>query len=663
MTWGNVLRMGAQVTDRLATMTTKYRSELVAFGGKNAARYAIALSEIYPFALAWLQQPNAAVESAEDRDMIFSMQNNAHKIATSAFIALDSLWKQASPPLTVRSYCGLALAELKLIEHTVTYRRMTGEPYAHSGKLHTCHTSLNVPGAVPSHKRHSLPEIQDRYKCTLGRASVLIQEILDDSAFVGDLQAHSLIHDLLVVITELVGYEELHPEGATDYKNYVYDADTPITVIDPHDSYGPFILPNRRTGLIGSLMRLFSSWKPDNHVDVTNHQYRKEFLNTALKLLEIVQPKVTKQWASSNGVTQWPSFFQDSGASPTTQSHYHVSDSQSGSVMRQCLEMANMAVFLLGRPNMDDMIRILDAALTPLVPNQHATARSERHFLHSVILGKPYIFFDWIEKVQAYKPATPIMATESKYYSVDVDSTFEVKDLKRRLCGRIAELLATQGRNKSTIGRDLLDYLDHEVDHNSADLVAILKILRTAGKYYESSDATQKALHDLVEHITTTSGGFSVSTPLKDPCSTCLECFTQEEGFRLLRQIGRLQPEAAARAIVDIVLQLLSVSYAITIQKTGINSLILPGGRERKNAELNKESLLGHDEPPLVTDRNSTTTGPTDEFGVDNATESEMHAGIGGLSLGPGLIANNIPEVPSELTSRGGSSMHSDDAE
>ncbi|CAE6394954.1 hypothetical protein ACGC1H_000233 [Rhizoctonia solani] len=554
MIWGNVLRMGAQVADRLATMTTKYRSELVALEGKNAARYAIALSEIYPYALAWLQQPNAADESAQDHDVISSIQYNAQKITTSVFAALDSLWKQASPPLTVNSYCGLALAELKLIEHILTYRRITGQPDAISGELNTGHTSVNVPGAEALQGVPNLPELRDRYKRTLGRASVLIQGILDDSSFVGDFQPHSLVHDLLVVITELVGREELHPDE--DYKAYVYDGDTSITVIDPYDNYGPSPLENRRIGLIGSLMGLFSSWRPDNHVDITNHQSRKRFLNTALKLMEIVRPKVTKQWASSNGVMQWPSFFQDSGASPAIRRHYRLSNPQSDSIMRQCLEIANVAAFLLGRPDLDNMIRILDAALTPLIANQSATARPEHHFLHRVILGKPCLFFDWIKKVQAYKPPPPIMATDGCYDRVYVDSTSEVKDIKRRLCGRIAELLSIQGRNDSTIGRDLLDFLDHEAGHSSADFAAILKILRTAGKNYDSIEATKKALHDLVGHITTTAGGLSVSTPVKDPCSTCLECFTQEEGFRLLRQIGILEPEEAAQAIVDIVLQL-----------------------------------------------------------------------------------------------------------
>ncbi|CUA72713.1 hypothetical protein RSOLAG22IIIB_10247 [Rhizoctonia solani] len=76
MTCGNILRMGAQIADRLGAMNTKYRDELAAFEGKNAARYAMALSEIYPIALAWLQQPNTPEEIAQHYDSAPTMQDN-----------------------------------------------------------------------------------------------------------------------------------------------------------------------------------------------------------------------------------------------------------------------------------------------------------------------------------------------------------------------------------------------------------------------------------------------------------------------------------------------------------------------------------------------------------------------------------------------------------
>ncbi|CAE6441277.1 unnamed protein product [Rhizoctonia solani] len=538
--WKNILRMGAHIADRFSIMTTKYRDELIAFGGKNAARYAIALSEIYPFALAWLQRLSATDEIEGNHDLISDMQNDAHKITTSIFVALDLFWGQASPPLTVSSYCSLAFAELKLIEGILAHRRMLG----HSAASSSGHTFVSVRGAEES----SPLELQNRYRSTLNRISILIQALLDDPASTGNLPAHSQIHDLVLVVIQLVGHEEIRINGGFDYKTYAYNEDTQIMAVDTPGSYGPYrSLNNERTGLIGSLMKLFSSWNADNHIDVTNPRYRQRFLRAAMKLMQIIGPKSIEQSASNSGSTQCPSFFDNSSDPEAT---VKLPASPRESIVYQCLEMASFAIFFLGQPDMGDMVRILDAALTPLITDRDGPEILGHRFLHTVILRNPSLFLDWIKKLQTYKPAAEIIAA---IYPTYVPNTQQI--LKAQVCWSITKLLTAQSSSGSTVASGLLNYFEQVVDH-SAHLIAILKLLRNAGSAYRSSEATGKVLRNLTEHITTTSSGFSVpTTGAKNPCSACLDYFTQEKGFRLLQKIGSSQPEAAAQAVLDIVIQ------------------------------------------------------------------------------------------------------------
>ncbi|CAE6469847.1 unnamed protein product, partial [Rhizoctonia solani] len=123
--------------DQLQIAPTGGRNELEFCGGSSAARLAIALSEIYPYVLTWKlcfhtqihagEKPpkestrnSVSKRASHDSTSTINMLNVC-KITDNVFGALDLVWAETSPPLTLSTYAYLLAAELKLARHALIF--------------------------------------------------------------------------------------------------------------------------------------------------------------------------------------------------------------------------------------------------------------------------------------------------------------------------------------------------------------------------------------------------------------------------------------------------------------------------------------------------------------------------------------------------------------
>ncbi|CAE6469760.1 unnamed protein product [Rhizoctonia solani] len=150
-----MFELGVQAIAQLQTATGKGRNELELCGGTNAARLATAIAEIYPHALSW--QLCSPAEAAHARDTFKEFPHSevseptnrptidmisACKITDNVFDALDQLWVENSPALTLSAYAYILAADIKMIRCALAFLKQRDR------NASTGHTTIEVTTPV-----------------------------------------------------------------------------------------------------------------------------------------------------------------------------------------------------------------------------------------------------------------------------------------------------------------------------------------------------------------------------------------------------------------------------------------------------------------------------------------------------------------------------------
>ncbi|CAE6527366.1 unnamed protein product [Rhizoctonia solani] len=134
----SVFELGAQAVNQLRMAPSKGRNELDSCGGTNVARLALAVAEIYPHAVTWqLCSPQEVIQTRGDtiqelaqthspkpaiRGCISTIDmKSVCKITDNIYDALDLVWAETSPALTLTAYAYLLAAELKMARHSLAF--------------------------------------------------------------------------------------------------------------------------------------------------------------------------------------------------------------------------------------------------------------------------------------------------------------------------------------------------------------------------------------------------------------------------------------------------------------------------------------------------------------------------------------------------------------
>ncbi|KAG8685331.1 hypothetical protein FRC11_010753 [Ceratobasidium sp. 423] len=520
--YSTILKLGARVLDRLKAAPSKYYNELVVCKGANIARYAIALSEIYPHALLWIQQSHRVGMDEKKRNLVERMDFNASDIIGSVFHALDLVWEDKTPPLpfTTDSYIYLTIAELKIIRHALTYLQPDiGLPVGIS-RDHIAIAVSEAPGVVKYHSGLSpLADLQKRYNRALGRAALLIQDSFNISRGIPIASSTRMIHDTLSAIMELVTQTNLHSDRGVDEDLYTYDGEIAIPVATGAEYGIPRIISNRqgmRTGLLAGVMTL---WGPG----AEGPQRSREVEIVALNLMSKIGPDLMNHWATRYGQTPWPNFDQALDLAQPALPDI-PEDVLTDLVISHLLEIANFTMLFLGRPN---MYQLAEVALESL--SCKADTQDGQRVLHEKLFSKPDLLILWIKELKLYNPTEASASVE--------DTSTNWVDVQ------FAKLLATQDSEGRTIGRSLLEHLLRKEGCGSEQMISVMKMM---GAPQSSLVHTERLLHDIVDHVSTVS----------DSYPEILEVFTKSEGFDCLLRVGTSNPAMAARATIDIVMHL-----------------------------------------------------------------------------------------------------------
>ncbi|CAE6467541.1 unnamed protein product [Rhizoctonia solani] len=226
---GALFSLGAQAIDQLRMAPTRGRNELAYCGGSNVARLAIAMSEIYPYALTWKlcaseetmeSQTSPSVDAQGSSlkailqdsvlgqtigfGVLISGMDNVHKITDNVFDALDLIWTETSPALTPSAYAYLATAELKMLRQAFAFLSLDAEQSKVSNSGHNI-VEMGTPiigQARPSNLDQE--SLQERCSRALSRAALIIKSSYEHLTSKGGQETQSAIADLLLEATKLV---------------------------------------------------------------------------------------------------------------------------------------------------------------------------------------------------------------------------------------------------------------------------------------------------------------------------------------------------------------------------------------------------------------------------------------------------------------------------
>ncbi|KAJ1300323.1 hypothetical protein OPQ81_005144 [Rhizoctonia solani] len=199
--------LGTQAMDQLRMAPSRGYDELASSGGSIAARLAIAMSEIYSYALTWQlcspEEPNAR----HGDTMRGSTIENARKITGNIFDTLDLVWAETSPALTPSAYAYLATAEIKIVRHTLEFLRLgkQGEtPTSPGYKSIDISTQDGVQARLPNAPNLEIDSLQERASHALSRTALVIKSCVSHLTSKGSKELQSAVVDLLVEASELV---------------------------------------------------------------------------------------------------------------------------------------------------------------------------------------------------------------------------------------------------------------------------------------------------------------------------------------------------------------------------------------------------------------------------------------------------------------------------
>ncbi|KAF8700579.1 hypothetical protein RHS03_06625, partial [Rhizoctonia solani] len=519
--YSTILKLGSRVLNRLKAATAKYYNELAICRGANAARYAIALSEIYPYALSWIKQSNQLVANIKRLDTIEKMNTDAYDIVNSVFHALDLVWedKATSVAYTTDSYVHLTIAELKIIGHIVEYLEQDPALPQEISVNHIAIAMFETPGVVKFLRGPNLlADLRKRYHRALGRAALLIQDSFNISKDIPIASSTRMIYHTLSTIMDLVTVEQLHSDSPINQDLYSYDGEIIIPVSTATEHNIPRLISTRlgmRTGLLASIMSLWGPGAEGPHRS-------REVEIVALNLMSKIGPDLMNQWATRYG-QQWLTFNQPPG--PTERFPPNVSDNLlRRSIVSQLLEIANFSMIFLDHPN---MYQLAEVALESL--SCQADAQDGQSVIHEMLISHLDLLVLWVEKLQLYRPTEgPVVTEDTSANWVSV---------------QLAKLLATKGPEGRTICRSFLEHSLQQSDHDSEKLTSIMTMMSAP---QGSPLHTERLLYDITDYVTNTSG----------PYLTFLEAFTKNKGFDCLLSVGATNPMLAAGVTIDIVIHL-----------------------------------------------------------------------------------------------------------
>ncbi|KDN35021.1 hypothetical protein RSAG8_11932, partial [Rhizoctonia solani AG-8 WAC10335] len=224
----SVFELGSQAMDQLRMAPTGGRNELESCGGSSAARLAIAISEIYPYALTWKlyfhqgiqqlegQPPEETVQSniwmrrqvTYNNALIIDMPNVC-KITEDVFDALDLVWAETSPPLTLSAYAYLLAAELKMARHALAFLGSREE----ESPMDMSHSSIEMTAS--STTNYKLPrltpgDLRKRSNRALVRTALVIKASVNHVTSKGSQELQSAMVALLLEATRLVEQGKSH---------------------------------------------------------------------------------------------------------------------------------------------------------------------------------------------------------------------------------------------------------------------------------------------------------------------------------------------------------------------------------------------------------------------------------------------------------------------
>ncbi|CAE6437645.1 unnamed protein product [Rhizoctonia solani] len=185
-----MFELGLQAIAQLQTATGKGRNELEQCGGINAARLATAIAEIYPHALSWqLCSPAEAAHARGDTFKEFAHSEvseptnrptidmiSACKITDNVFDALDQLWAETSPALTLSAYAYLLAAELKMIRYALAFLNYRARNTSTGVDHTTIEMTTPFADAQPQIPRSNIDSLPKRSYTGLNQTALIIKD-------------------------------------------------------------------------------------------------------------------------------------------------------------------------------------------------------------------------------------------------------------------------------------------------------------------------------------------------------------------------------------------------------------------------------------------------------------------------------------------------------
>ncbi|GAB1524801.1 hypothetical protein RhiTH_007957 [Rhizoctonia solani] len=544
---------GAYAINELRMAPTKGRNSLALCGGSNAARLAIAISEIFPYALVWKlpvseeathSYGNSQEAHMQARSKILSterlhqMQPQASSITEEAFDVIDSIWAETSPALAPSAYAYLAIAELKILRHILAFKILHGKeppaPLGHSIDMRPPTTQVKTSGSNEI-------DLRGRYCIVLARTALVIKSSLEYLNSKGSQAMRFAITALLKEATELVKEGKLHAVLKSSFRGAfnVPKEQLSLKIAEGDSRTRQVTYQQRRQNfeLVEALLEL----RGDSRM---NALHLEDFQVAAWNLLVVFFPahlqQGIKSLVSGGRLPAW--VFKQWQIIPLQDTPYtlHVTNKI---IVEQYIALTSIAIaiqipsvkFITSKSliKLDDLVQ--DDSTLLLLILELLDSESEYKTLLDIWI-EPYIEFlsaemleSWIYTILEININRPVVNDRSL----------------RRLCWHIVRLLgvATAYSNRGlnvfhrlvTTHSPLIEDSETVPEHPGLQMDDIMQLVQVVSDVIRlDGDTKTRGLSNLIEQV-------RAYISACKPCKTCLENFTEGPGFDILIKASQIE--------------------------------------------------------------------------------------------------------------------------
>ncbi|KAF8715244.1 embryonic skeletal system development, partial [Rhizoctonia solani] len=590
-----LFNLGAHAINQLQMAPTRGRNELASCGGSNIARLAVAMSEIYPYALTWQRVSENSTESQTGPSLdaqgiaskeisgdgiieqtvncgsLLSSMSNACKITNSIFNALDSIWTETSPALTPSAYAYLVTAELKMLRQAATF--LSRDRYTEQSKPSTSgHKTVEMETPINQQITPSLDkdELQERCSRALSRAALVIKSSYEDLISKSGQETQSATVGLLLEARKLV--EHMKPNSnsvlcrfGTAPSSHVLNEEISITVITENKTLRCVnckVLA-RNLELMESLVELCRN-------DASVDSLRLEtFRVEAFNLLLTFWPAYLEQSRMDEGIIRepyaWEALKWD--VVPFQDTPYNLQKSAE-IIIYQTIVLTYVATFLWEGPENSwswerrGELKLFQLTLGVLFSGSRNLPTITKKLGESTLGTRP-IYRQWLPTNETLEKW---IRTISDWYLIDSRLQFVINDdTSKRLSWCIACLVTTTtsltGPAVDIFAQSRLVHLPVESDrailgdpwHGVNWAVAFVHAASQA-----SDSRSSPVIRGLLGQVTS----YIKETPLDR--NAYLRDFTHGQGFDILTKLGRAGSDD--EAVVDIIMAVIEKLHIARLQ-------------------------------------------------------------------------------------------------